>query len=204
MIDPSLKKAAGFLARFLGAAVGLFLLWAFLSELYLSSLVAVYNSLGGPAAKFAVHGGSLAVVYSGLQAEPLILQLQGHDVFYMNLLVATGLLLATPSGPWRRRIVWLAGILGVTWLAHLASLGMGTRLVVWDFVDALGAAQAQALGPAVEAAYPRDTEAVARLIFDLWRTWGRPTLALLVWFYVGADFLGLGRETGSVRKGANP
>jgi hypothetical protein len=50
-----MRKAAIFFARFLAIASGLFVAWEFLGQLYLSSLVIVFNALSGPAAKFAVH-----------------------------------------------------------------------------------------------------------------------------------------------------
>ncbi len=203
MTDPSLRKASSFLVRFLCVVIVFFLGWTFLSELYLSSLVVTYNALAGPEVRFAVHHGSLAVVYFDLQPDPVILQLQGNDVFFMNLLVAPGLLLATP-GSLRTRLLWLAGVTGLVWLGHLVSLGFGQYLAIWDFVNSLAPAQAGVLAPRVEELLPRETEQAARAIFDRWRVWGRPTLALLVWFYVAAGYLGLVNNTDGAATGGKP
>lgn len=199
--DRAMARAAAFLARFLGVAGVLFLLWSFLAELYLSTLVVAFNHLAGPGIRFAVHGGSLAAIYTGLAPSPLVLQLGGNEVFYMNLLVAVGLLSATPVGSARRRLLSIALIAAIVWLTHLASLLAGEYLAIWDFLRDLSPAQAEVLRPRVLERYPAADERLARIAFDQFRVWGRPTLALLAWFYVSAEFLGLS-QTGKAVGGA--
>lgn len=157
MMDPAMRKASSFLVRFLGIVVILFLLWSFLSQLYLSSLVVVYNTIASTTVKFAVYGGSLAAVYHGLQPQPMILLLRGNDVFFMNLLIAPSLLLSTRLGSLRSHLVWIASVTGLIWLGHLVSLGFGSYLVIWDFVDSLGPGQSQDIALRVEDLFPRAT-----------------------------------------------
>lgn len=189
--DPALARASSFLARFLAASAALFLLWAFVSQLYLSTLVVTYNLLAGPETRYAVHGGSLAILYTGLVPSPLVLQLRGNDVFFMNLLVAVGLLLATPIRPLQKRLLWIVPVAALVWLTHLASLAAGEYLAVWEFVDRLPREEGRALLERVASRYPREHERVARVVFDHFRIWARPTLGLLVWFYLSAEYLGL-------------
>ena len=42
--------------------------------------------------------------------------------------------------------------------------------------------------------FPRDRDWLFSNIFGLWHTWGRPTLALLVWLYAARDYLYLPEE----------
>ncbi len=202
-IDPALRKATAFLARFIVVAGVLYVGWAFLSALYLSTLAAVFNNLADESVQYAVFRDNLAIVYNDVQAKPLVLALADNDIFFMNLLVVVGLLLATPiDGSTLNRVGWTLGAGMLVWMTHLLSLFAGEYLVIWDFVDSLPGDQALSLGTAVEARFPRAQEVIFRAIFDRWRLWVRPTLALLLWFFFARGYLRLDVDTAPV--GSNP
>ncbi len=201
--DPALRKATIFFVRFIFIAGLLYVGWAFLSTLYLSTLVAVYNRLSGSGAQYAMYGGNLTIVYEGLLSGPLVLSLKDNDIFFMNLLVVLGLLLATPgSGHPGLRARWLVGAIALVWATHVLSLLAGQYLAIWDFVRSLEDGQMVNLRQLVEARFPESREIVLRAIFDRWRLWVRPTMALLLWFYVERGYLGLDVEAAPA--GAKP
>ncbi len=193
--DPAMRKAAIFLARFLAIASGLFVAWEFLGQLYLSSLVIVFNTWSGPAAKFAIHHDALVIVYTGFDPDPLILVLEDNDIFFMNLLVVMGLLLATAeNSSIGRRLGWIVAAASIVWLTHVLSLVAGEYMAIWDYVDGLRYAERIGLTDHVQAQFPRSHEQVLRAVFERWRLWVRPTLGLVLWFYVARDYLGLSRD----------
>ena len=200
--DPAMRKASIFLVRFLLAASGLYIAWEFLGQLYLSSLVLVFNAWSGPAANYAIHREALAIVYTGFEPDPLILVFEDNDIFFMNLLVVVGLILSIGGVlSMGHRLGWITVAVGLVWLTHILSLVAGEYLAIWDFTDSLPNAEQARLYDAVQMHFPRDEERVLRAVFERWRLWMRPTLGLVLWFYVARDYLGLGRDA---PLGANP
>jgi len=193
--EPAFRKATIFFARFVLIAGLLYVGWVFVSTLYLSTLVAVYNRMSDADVQYALYGSSLVIVYEGLLPGPLVLGLKDNDIFFMNLLVVLGLLLATPgSSHMRHRARWLLGAAVLVWATHILSLIAGQYLAIWDFVRSLGEEQMIAMAQLVDGRFPESREAVLRAIFERWRLWVRPTLALLLWFYVARSYLRLDVE----------
>jgi len=46
----------------------------------------------------------------------------------------------------------------------------------------------------IQIQFPRSQEQVLRAVFERWRLWIRPTMGLVLWFYVARDYLGLSCE----------
>jgi hypothetical protein len=113
----------------------------------------------------------------------------------MNILVVMGLLLATAiSGRISRRLGWIATAACVVWLTHLLSLVAGEYLAIWDYVDGLPYDERMRLTDQIQIQFPRSQEQVLRAVFERWRLWIRPTMGLVLWFYVARDYLGLSCE----------
>jgi len=179
------------LIRFSLAAGLLFLFREEISHSYLALMVPVVNGifrLEGLAVEFIRQRDVLQLVYGDLGFRFTV-----HDIIYQNLTVGVALFVATPGQSMRWKAKWIAIVIGLLSLTHLATLYLGGYVIVWDYVALPDGERAQVARQVLEV-FPRDRDWLFSNIFGLWHTWGRPTLALLVWLYAARDYLYLPEE----------
>ncbi len=185
-----------FLVRFAVVAGMLFLFRERLAELYLSTMVPTVNGLFNLEELGVVYRQQRHVLL--LVYEELGFHFRVHDIIYQNVMVTIALFAATPGYSLRWRAGWTAVVLALLWLTHAASLYMGGYVIIWDYLESLGAGERQDLARQIGDAFPRDRDWLFSHLFGLWHTWGRPTLALLIWLFAARRFLRLSttREEG--------
>ena len=185
----SLTDPLGFLVGFALVAGGLFLLREAIAQFYVATMLPLVNALfrwEGVGVAYVQNRHLLQLVYTGLG-----LQFKIHDIIYQNLTVAVALFAATPGHSLRWKGKWIAIVLALLWLTHAASLYMGGYVVIWDFIENLPPEQKEDMTRRVLPVFPRDRDWLFSHLFGLWHSWGRPTLALLVWLYAARRYLGL-------------
>ena len=184
-----LTDPLGFLVGFALVAGGLFLLRDVIAQFYVATMLPLVNALfrwEGMGVAYVQNRHLLQLAYTGLG-----MQFKIHDIIYQNLTVAVALFAATPGYSLRWKGKWIAGVLALLWLTHAASLYMGGYVVIWDFIENLPPEQREEMMRRVLPVFPRDRDWLFSHLFGLWHSWGRPTLALLVWLYAARDYLGL-------------
>ena len=136
-----LRHPVRFLALFALLLACLLQVWDRLSGYYLAGLVEVVNLLlrwvDTPIPIRLAHGAAPGAVYPAVAG-------------------GIALLLATPSLPARKRLSWLAALLGLLGLFHVCLLLLETRAAV------AGVVPSRVVGPV--------------------KAWGTPVLVLLTWF----------------------
>lgn len=182
-----LRDPLPLLIRFAVAAGLLFLLREDISRLYLAVMVPIVNGifrLEGLAVEFIRQRHVLQLVYADLGFRFTV-----HDIIYQNLMVGVALFAATPGQSIRWKARWIGVVLGLLALTHVASLYLGGHVIVWDYVAALPDGERAQVARQVLEVFPRDRDWLYSNLFGLWHTWGRPTLALVVWLYAARDYL---------------
>ena len=192
--DRSLRDPLVFLGLFLLVASLSFLLREVISAVYLPAVVPVVNWLfevGQLPVEFERQDHVLLLVYREFG-----LQFRVHDIVYQNMMVAVALFAATPGQSLRWKIRWIAGVVVLLWTTHVFSLYTGGHTIVWDYLENLPPEQQQGLLPKVAEVFSPERDWLFSRLFGVWHTWGRPTLALLVWFFAARGYLRL-REASS-------
>ena len=151
-----LQRPVAFLTAFALTAGILLWGWSYVSGYYLAALVSLVN-----------YALSLAGTPLALQGR----QLSGQTVAYPGIAGGVALFLATPSRPLTWKLRWLAASVIALALLHVSLL----------FVEAQVAALQHAAG-AVGVPRHSWTSALGHAV-QLWRDWGAPGIALLIWFY---------------------
>ena len=176
------------LIKFSVVAGALFLFRTDLSRVYLATMVPLVNGLfrwDGVAVEFVRQQHVLQLVYRDLG-----LQFTVHDIIYQNVMVAVALFAATP-GTLRWKARWIALVLAALWVTHVASLYLGGYVIIWDYIEGLPGGQASSMAARVTEVFPRDRDWLFSRLFGIWHTWGRPTLAILIWLFAARDYLRL-------------
>ena len=130
-----LRDPLPLLIRFSLAAGLLFLFREEISPSYLALMVSVVNGifrLEGLAVEFIRQRDVLQLVYGDLGFRFTV-----HDIIYQNLTVGVALFVATPGQSMRWKAKWIAIVIGLLSLTHLATLYLGGYVIVWDYVAAL-------------------------------------------------------------------
>ena len=184
-----LRDPLPLLVRFSVVAGALFVFHDQLSQLYLIGMVPLVNGIfrfEGLAVEFIRQQQVLTLAYADLG-----LRFTVHDIIYQNLMVAVALFAATPETTIRWKVQWIATVLALLWVTHVASLYLGGYVIVWDYVEGLPPVAREQMARQVLEVFPRDRDWLFSNLFGLWHTWGRPTLALLIWLYAARDYLRL-------------
>lgn len=192
--DQSLREPLVFLGLFLLVASLSFLLREVISAVYLPAVVPVVNWLFEVSrlpVEFERQDHVLLLVYREFG-----LQFRVHDIVYQNMMVAVALFAATPGQSLRWKVRWIAGVVVLLWTTHVFSLYTGGHTIVWDYLESLPPEQQQGLLPKVAEVFSPERDWLFSRLFGVWHTWGRPTLALLVWFFAARGYLRL-READS-------
>jgi len=149
-----LRDPLPLLIRFSLAAGLLFLFREEISHSYLALMVPVVNGifrLEGLAVEFIRQRDVLQLVYGDLGFRFTV-----HDIIYQNLTVGVALFVATPGQSMRWKAKWIAIVIGLLSLTHLATLYLGGYVIVWDYVAALPDGERAQVARQVLEVFPRD------------------------------------------------
>ncbi|MBT3223668.1 MAG: hypothetical protein HOM68_15505 [Gemmatimonadetes bacterium] len=178
MLDRDLlREPLIFLVRFALVAGVLYLLRSSISSIYLSMVTTPANWLIGeePGAVYVQQGHELSLVYRHFG-----LRFAVHDIIYQNLLVALALFAATRANlMWK--LQWGGVAVATLWASHVASLFLGSHVIVWDFLWSVPDDVRKELLPKVAERFPMERDWLFSRLFGLWHTWGRQSLALVIW-----------------------
>lgn len=186
MLDRAvLREPLEFLIRFAVVAGGLYLLRSDISHFYLLLVTAPANWLigDGAGAAYIREGHELSLVYRQFG-----LRFAVHDIIYQNLLVAMALFAATHAD-WQWKLKWGGVAVVALWLSHVVSLFLGSHVIIWDFLWSLPADVRLEVAPRIEAHFPQARDWLYSRLFGVWHTWGRQSLALVVWVLAASPVL---------------
>lgn len=186
-------EPARFLGRFALVALILFLVWRYVEDCYIATLIPPANwllaSQGLPLA-FEQRGHFLLIVYGEPTQRALQLQFKGHELVYMNTLTAAALFATLPGWRSGSRVQWAVAVLMLLWVMHMIGLCAGAYSAVQDYLDGLPPERRAALLASGLAQFSGDQAEFFGRLVGSWGTWGTPVLVLLPWVLSAWRYLG--------------
>lgn len=187
-------EPARFLGRFALVALALFALWILGKPFYTATLVPPANWIMAcqnlPLA-FEQRGPRLLVAWRVPERRVIQLQLEGHELVYMNALAAAALLSTLPGWTPGSRARWALAVLVMLWAMHVFSFCAGGYSAVQDYVAGLSPEKrAELCGTGWEEGSTGWAAFLTRLVGS-WGIWGTAVLVLLPWMLSAWRYLGL-------------
>lgn len=181
-----------FLARFALIAGLLFLAWGYLEGLYTASLLPLVNNLfahQGVPAEFQQHQHRLLLSCQLADGTWRPFQFKGHDLIYLNTLVALALFASLPGASWCRKLRWAGPVVLLLWLTHAFALYAGGYSALQDCLELLPPGQRQDLLATTWRPFSVKQASFFSQLVGLWSIWGSPALVLLAWVFASPYLL---------------